>query len=205
MHSFPLDPARQQSALEWAVALAANPLQAPGKQPVHHAPHLPAPPPSPEPEVYHLLYCSQARLPFEEEELADLLETCLLRNTRHHITGLLCYGNSHFVQVLEGEATQVEALFARIERDQRHHRVHVLSRGPGPARRFADWRMAFAKNQTQEFYWLITFLQAHHHRLLLRQVPIAEPALATTLDSFSKACTGTRHAEAHLAAGEKPD
>jgi len=194
MHSLSLDPARQQRALEWAVALATSspPVlagqRAPYQQPASAAPG---------PEVYHLLYCSQSRLPFEEEELADLLESCLARNALAQITGLLCYGNGHFVQVLEGEATQVEELFGRIARDRRHHRVHVLSRGRGPARQFADWRMAFAKKQTQEFYWLITFLQAHHHRLLLRQVPVTEPLLATSLASFSQACTGS-HAQAYL-------
>lgn len=193
MHRLSLDFARQQRALEWAVALATHP------PPVPAGPLVQCPPAAcpPEPEVYHLLYCSQSRLPFEEEELADLLELCLARNTRAQITGLLCYGNCHFVQVLEGEVTQVEELFGRIARDRRHHQVHVLSRGTGPARQFADWRMAFAKNQTQEFYWLITFLQAHHHRLLLRQVPVAEPVLATILASFSQACMGS-HAEAYL-------
>ena len=191
MHSLPLDLARQQRALEWAVALATHPLPVSAGQ---LAPYQPPGPVActPGPEVYHLLYCSQSQRPFEEEELADLLESCLAPNARAQITGLLCYGNGHFVQVLEGEATQVEEVFGRIVRDRRHHRVHVLSRGRGPARQFADWRMAFAKNQTQEFYWLITFLQAHHHRLLLRQVPVTEPMLATVLASFSQACTGSR-------------
>jgi hypothetical protein len=144
--------------------------------------------PSPGPGVYHLLYCSQAVRVFEEEQLADLLEHSLAWNDKHSITGLLCYGNGHFVQVLEGDASAVEELFTRIQKDRRHHYVHVLSRGVGPARRFDDWRMAFTKQQTHEFYWLITFLEAHHHRLLLRQIPVAEPQLTTTLQGFSDTC-----------------
>lgn len=139
--------------------------------------------------MYHLLYCSQAVRVFNEEQLADLLEASLAWNIRYAITGLLCYGNGHFVQVLEGEPAAVEDLFARIQRDRRHHQVHVLSRGVGPARRFDDWRMAFTKAQAHEFYWLITFLQAHHHRLLLRQIPVAEPQLATSLQHFSDTCS----------------
>ena len=191
---------RQQRALEWAVALAADAVKAPNEQLVPYLQQQPEPPlPPHEPGVYHLLYCSQATQPFGEEQLADLLEHSVVHNEKRHLTGLLCYGNRHFVQVLEGSAPEVEALFARIARDRRHHQVHVLSRGVGPARRFADWRMAFAKSQSQEFYWLITFLEAHHHRLLLRQIPIAEPALTKTLTSFSMACANS-HAGASVQA-----
>jgi len=191
MNDLSSDLARQQRALEWAIALAADAQKAPGEQLAHYLHRLPEPPlPAQAPGIYHLLYCSQARQPFGEEQLADLLEHSLVNNGRQHITGLLCYGSGHFVQVLEGKAEDVEGLFARIACDRRHHQVHVLSRGVGPARRFADWRMAFAKSQSQEFYWLITFLEAHHHRLLLRQIPIAEPALTRTLTSFSTACAG---------------
>jgi hypothetical protein len=181
--------ARQQRALEWAIALATAPVQGTEEELAAYVQHLPEQPqPSQGPGIYHLLYCSQAVYVFGEEQLADLLESSLAWNAQCGITGLLCYGNGHFVQVLEGEAADVEALFARIKRDRRHHRVHVLSRGVGPARRFDDWRMAFTKSQTHEFYWLITFLEAHHHRLLLRQIPVAEPQLATTLQNFSDTC-----------------
>ena len=193
MNDLSSDLDRQQRALEWAVALAADAHKVPSGQLAHYLHQLPEPPlPAQEPGVYHLLYCSQARQPFGEEQLADLLEHSLVNNDRQRITGLLCYGSGHFVQVLEGKAADVEALFGRIARDHRHHQVHVLSRGVGPARRFAEWRMAFAKSQSQEFYWLITFLEAHHHRLLLRQIPIDEPVLTRSLASFSKACAGSR-------------
>jgi hypothetical protein len=198
MNDLSPDLARQQRALEWAIALTTDALQAPSEQVAHYLQRLPEPSlPPHEPGIYHLLYCSQATQPFGEEQLADLLEHSLGNNERQHITGLLCYGNGHFVQMLEGGSPEVEGLFARIARDRRHHQVHVLSRGVGPVRRFADWRMAFAKTQSQEFYWLITFLEAQHHRLLLRQIPIAEPALTKTLASFSTAC-GEVHARASV-------
>ncbi len=184
------DLARQQRALEWAVALAAAPTTGGGEQLTAYLQQLPEQSqPTQEPGVYHLLYCSQAVRAFDEEQLADLLEASLVWNDQYGITGLLCYGNGHFVQVLEGAAADVEGLFARIRRDRRHHHVHILSRGVGPARQFEGWRMAFTKAQTHEFYWLITFLDAHHHRLLLRQVPVAEPQLTTTLQNFSNSCS----------------
>ncbi|MDJ0364110.1 BLUF domain-containing protein [Hymenobacter sp. H14-R3] len=189
MNNLSPDLAHQQLALEWAIALATGPETGIAEG---LPAYLPPPPEQPElpqePGVYHLLYCSQAVHVFGEEQLADLLEHALARNAQCDITGLLCYGNGHFVQVLEGEAAAVEKLFTRILCDRRHHRLHVLSRGVGPARRFDDWRMAFAKNQTHEFYWLITFLEAHHHHLLLRQVPIAEPTFTGALEEFSNTC-----------------
>jgi len=184
------DLTRQQRALEWAVALATAPVPGGGEQLATYVQQLPEQPwPAQEPGVYHLLYCSQAVHAFGEEQLADLLEASLAWNAQSGITGLLCYGNGHFVQVLEGAATDVEELFARIRRDRRHHHVHILSRGVGEARQFDGWRMAFTKAHTHEFYWLITFLEAHHHRLLLRQVPVTEPQLTTTLQNLSNSCS----------------
>lgn len=111
--------ARQQRALEWAVALAAAPVQATQQQLAAFVQQLPEQPaPSYEPGVYHLLYYSQAVHVFGEEQLADLLESSLTWNAQCGITGLLCYGNGHSVQVLEGEATDVEGLFDRIRRDR---------------------------------------------------------------------------------------
>jgi hypothetical protein len=155
---------------------------------VQQLPEQPLPPQEPEPGVYHLLYYSQAMRVFEEEQLADLLEHSLAWNAENGITGLLCNGNGHFVQVLEGEAADIERLFARIQGDRRHHHVHVLSRGIGPTRRFDDWRMAFNKNQTHEFYWLITFMEAHHRHLLLRQIPVDGYQLPAALQNFSDTC-----------------
>lgn len=188
-NSSPPDLSRQRHALEWAIALATNSEPTTGAPLAAYVAQLPAQlAPAPEAGVYHLLYCSQAVHVFGEEQLADLMESSLAWNDGCNITGLLCYGNGHFVQVLEGEAAAVEDLFSRIMLDRRHHQVHVLSRGVGSARRFDDWRMAFTKDRHHEFYWLITFLEAHHHHLLLRQVPIDEPDLTTTLEGFSNTC-----------------
>ena len=167
--------AQQQRALEWAIAQVTAPLPGTEQQLLAFAQQLPVPPePVQKAEVYHLFYCSQAARTFAEEQLVDLLEASLAWNARCGITEILCNGNEHFVQVLAGEATAVESLFARIQRGRWHHHMHmhVLSRGTGLARQFDSWRMAFIKAQLHEFYWLITFLQVHR---LLRQIPVAEP------------------------------
>lgn len=47
------------------------------------------------------------------------------------------------MQVLEGPEADVRALYARIQHDPRHAQVVTVSEGPGPQRRFAEWRMGF--------------------------------------------------------------
>jgi hypothetical protein len=162
-------------ALEWAIALARL---TPSDEQL-----LP-----PEPPLDYLLYCSAAIRPMHDEQLADLLEEARAYNKRHSITGLLCYDEGHFVQVIEGPPSEVSHLFARIERDPRHHHVQVLCRGTSTRREFIDWHMVFTKACSQDFYWLISYLEANHYQLLLPQVPIPEPSLLPLLRTFSRTC-----------------
>jgi hypothetical protein len=163
-------------ALEWAVTLAQLTPAAAGQTSTTGSP------------IDYLLYCSAAIRPFQEEQLADLLEQARAYNKRHSITGLLCYDKGHFVQVLEGSPDEVNRLFARIERDPRHHHVQVLCRGTSSRREFVDWSMVFSKSDSQDFYWLISYLEAHHYQLLLPQVPVPEPSLLPLLRTFSRTC-----------------
>jgi hypothetical protein len=138
--------------------------------------------------VQHVLYCSRAVLPLDESQLATLLEKSRAYNERYDITGMLYYGNGHFVQVLEGAAPTVQRLFAAIRQDERHHQLYLLSQGASATRMFADWRMAFAQPgaETEDFYWMITQFEAHRHRLLMPQIPVADPELIALLEAFSR-------------------
>ncbi|HET9505406.1 MAG TPA: BLUF domain-containing protein [Hymenobacter sp.] len=164
-------------ALEWAIALAQHTVSTTG----------PSEPPAAE-LVHYLLYCSAAVRPFSEAELADLLEESQANNSRDDITGLLCYDQGHFVQVLEGSAKSITRLFDRILADPRHHKVRLLCRGSSTCRQFDDWHMAFTKADSRDFYWTISFLEAQQNDLLLPQVPVPEPHLPPLLYSFSRTC-----------------
>jgi nucleotide-binding universal stress UspA family protein len=165
-----------QRALEWAIALARlTPSAAEQALP-------------PDQSVDYLLYCSAAIRPLHDEQLADLLEQARAHNKRNGITGLLCYDEGHFVQVIEGHPDEVNRLFARIERDPRHHHVQLLCRGTSARREFIDWHMVFTKSSSQDFYWLISYLEATHYQLLLPQVPVPEPGLLPLLRIFSRTC-----------------
>ena len=94
---------------------------------------------------YHVLYRSHAARTFPEVELQNMLTAARSYNTRHRITGLLLHSNGCFVQVLEGPKAEVQALYARIQRDARHTHVVTVSEGHGPTRRFGHWDMALGR------------------------------------------------------------
>ncbi|TXD97142.1 BLUF domain-containing protein [Psychrobacter frigidicola] len=62
-------------------------------------------------------------------------------NEQHGITGILCYGNGHFLQCIEGKKSKVLALQQSIFSDTRHKNVKVLLLQAIDERSFFDWRM----------------------------------------------------------------
>lgn len=136
--------------------------------------------------IHHLLYHSQAVSPLDEAQLTGLVEQARAYNEAHHITGLLCYSDSgHFVQLLEGPAEEVHALFAKIQQDPRHKKVQALSDYRTEMRWFADWHMAFVSADAQDYYWLLGYLEARGHNLVQPKIPITSPHLVTLLQKFS--------------------
>ncbi|MVN77037.1 hypothetical protein GO988_11940 [Hymenobacter sp. HMF4947] len=137
--------------------------------------------------VQHLLYRSQAVELLTAVQLTELLEESRAWNRAHGITGLLCYGSDgHFVQVLEGPAHEVHALYVKIQRDKRHQNVQLLSNKAASSRWFTDWQMAFVETDAPDFFWLISYLEAREHNLVMPQIPITEPLLLTLLNQFSR-------------------
>ncbi|KQQ66243.1 BLUF domain-containing protein [Microbacterium sp. Leaf320] len=90
-----------------------------------------------------LVYCSSATRPFDEQELARLLEVSRARNSARDITGMLLYRGGEFVQILEGPRSDVEELMEAIGRDPRHRDVRVLIEEPLHERRFDEWTMGY--------------------------------------------------------------
>jgi hypothetical protein len=137
--------------------------------------------------VQHLLYRSKAAHPLTTGELAHLVEQSQRLNAEYDITGLLCYSSDgYFVQVIEGSAQAVHALYARIQQDTRHQQVVTLSDKPSPARWFPDWTMALVEAQPQDLFWLIGYLEAKNANLVKPQIPIMDPHLINLLHQFSK-------------------
>ncbi|MBO3269668.1 BLUF domain-containing protein [Hymenobacter defluvii] len=137
--------------------------------------------------IVQLLYRSRARQSFSEAELIDLLEQARTYNQQHGITGLLFYHDGYFVQFLEGSEDVVEPLYAQIQKDARHQQITTLYRAVQSQRVFAGWAMAFAEPEPEEFYWLLDYLQAQRHRLLLPKIPVTDPTLLVLLAEWRSA------------------
>ncbi|WP_324680071.1 BLUF domain-containing protein [Hymenobacter sp. GOD-10R] len=137
--------------------------------------------------VKHVLYRSRATQAFREEALSELLAEARAWNEQHGITGLLCYSDRQFVQLLEGTAAQVDLLYARIQRDPRHRQVTTLSTAYDAQRFFADWQMAFITAEEGEFHWVLTSLQQTTHSASLAEQYVRDSHLRTLLEAFSQA------------------
>lgn len=89
-----------------------------------------------------IVYASHRPARMTDAEVVDGIVLPAMRFNRSvGITGCLWFGPGRFVQVLEGAAGEVEALYGRIQRDTRHSDVRPLRSGPIAARSFARWSM----------------------------------------------------------------
>lgn len=93
-----------------------------------------------------ILYVS-SKAPDRELSVGNILMASQRNNLAAGVTGLLYTDGTRFLQVLEGEAEPVTAMFERIRRDPRHHAVVVLSDREVVAREFGSWSMAHRRPQ----------------------------------------------------------
>ena len=92
--------------------------------------------------LVRLLYVSQPVGPVTTTMTTLILEKSTTHNKKENITGVLCQGSGLWLQVLEGERSQVNLLYARIMSDRNHHNVELLSMEEISQRRFSQWSMA---------------------------------------------------------------
>ena len=92
--------------------------------------------------LVRLLYVSQPVGPITTTTTTLILEKSSAYNKKENITGVLCQGSGLWLQVLEGERSQVNLLYARIMSDRTHRNVELLSMEEITHRRFGQWSMA---------------------------------------------------------------
>jgi hypothetical protein len=90
-----------------------------------------------------IVYMSRAAVPFDDDDLAELLREARLRNEALGVSGLLVAKGGRFMQLLEGPAWSVDDRFRAIEHDRRHGEVKSLVREDIERRRFDGWSMAY--------------------------------------------------------------
>jgi FAD-dependent sensor of blue light len=94
--------------------------------------------------LVQLAYVSAEVRPLTEAEIKALMTFSAERNVKAGITGLLLYKDGKFLQLIEGPELEIDALFARIRSDSRHHNVIKLFRTPIAERGFPEWSMAYS-------------------------------------------------------------
>ena len=77
----------------------------------------------------------------DQEELVAILKKCKANNPKAGITGVLCFSEGIFMQVLEGGRNAVSALYNRIANAARHSEVALLDYEEIAERHFAGWSM----------------------------------------------------------------
>lgn len=93
--------------------------------------------------MFYLIYSSYAATPLTDQELTDLLTLSRQRNRFRSITGVLFYFEGKFIQLLEGNETDIKLLYAGIYNDPRHENISLHKEGLLTQRNFPDWTMAF--------------------------------------------------------------
>jgi len=107
-----------------------------------------------------LVYISRAVGREPEVELPKILRLARGHNSEQGITGLLCFAYGRYVQVLEGGAKEVNALYLKIGADKRHEAVRLLKFSQSPSRMFALWSMrviCLNENSSPEARALVRF------------------------------------------------
>jgi len=90
--------------------------------------------------VTQLIYMSQP-FGYDEAMLAGILMGARRNNARDAISGALVCRQDIYLQMIEGPAPAIDALYARILRDDRHLDVQHLWRGESEDRLFPGWAM----------------------------------------------------------------
>ncbi|MFG6429822.1 BLUF domain-containing protein [Roseateles sp. LYH14W] len=91
--------------------------------------------------LVRLMYASRATAAPTDSDLAAILKASREHNPAEGITGLLCFTDGVFVQVLEGGRNAVNARYKRIVEDPRHRDVILLAYEEITERGFAGWTM----------------------------------------------------------------
>lgn len=97
-----------------------------------------------------LIYRSQP-FGFDKSVLAGILSAARRNNPRLGITGALICRHDVYLQLIEGPAEAIDALYARIVADDRHTNVELLLTEDVDARLFPAWAML--DDEAPSLFW----------------------------------------------------
>jgi hypothetical protein len=108
----------------------------------------------------NIVYMSTSVTLLDDDQLIDILNSARKNNFKHNITGVLLYSEGVFIQVLEGNEADVDAIFSKIQADARHKNMITLIDKPIEQRDFADWAMGFLTVDADKVADLVGYLRS---------------------------------------------
>ena len=91
--------------------------------------------------MYRMIYKSRSVQTLNWEIVRSITSVSEQNNKACGVTGVLLASRTHFMQALEGNFEDVNSVFRRIARDERHHELSIIGFSPVDARLFGGWGM----------------------------------------------------------------
>jgi Sensors of blue-light using FAD len=98
--------------------------------------------------LYQMAYCSILKQELDAASVQEIVAQAQRNNLASNITGMLMIEQGLVIQWLEGSKADVRTLWAKLQRDPRHHCiVELLHRHVAQERLFPDWSMQRTNRQ----------------------------------------------------------
>lgn len=95
--------------------------------------------------IFYLLYYGVESFKFNQKDFEELLKQARERNESLEVTGKLIYCEGTFIQLLEGNETDLNDIYKSITIDRRLIGTKLIASGEVKERYFKDWSMDFDK------------------------------------------------------------
>ena len=113
--------------------------------------------------LHQLVYLSQSTSKMSSDDLLPILNQAKPNNAAIDVTGSLFYNGGWFLQVLEGPAATLSALYEKISKDPRHTNLRLLYNEPAEFRTFTRWSMNMTNlddRQSDKYEELVEIIEA---------------------------------------------
>ena len=91
--------------------------------------------------MYRIIYKSRSVKPLDWDTVRSITSESEKRNEARGVTGVLLASRTHSLQTLEGKFEDVNEVFRRIARDDRHEELSLIGFSVIDARLFGGWGM----------------------------------------------------------------
>ena len=113
--------------------------------------------------LHQLVYLSESTSKMSSDDLLPILNQAKPNNAAIDVTGSLFYNGGWFLQVLEGPAATLAALYDKIAKDPRHRHLRLLYNEPAEFRTFTRWSMNMTNlddRQSDKYEELVEIIEA---------------------------------------------